>query len=105
MTVGNPCILFIYFFSYRKIGHGSLPYNSQPLLPESVARSPGKYGKLIKNFCLIIQHIFIVKYKFLYFQILAGYPTMASHMDMVVTNTVLWQIETVIEIEIVLSYF
>ncbi|XDV44828.1 hypothetical protein PO909_013064 [Leuciscus waleckii] len=26
-----------------KYGHGSLPYNSQPLLPESVAKSPGKY--------------------------------------------------------------
>ncbi|XP_039547026.1 calymmin isoform X17 [Pimephales promelas] len=29
--------------AFGKYGHGSLPYNSQPLLPESVARSSGKY--------------------------------------------------------------
>ncbi len=45
--------VFIYLiplYTNPKIGYGSLPYNSQPSLPESVAKSPGKYGELIKHF-------------------------------------------------------
>lgn len=49
----NTYCLFLYLtplYSDPKIGYGSLPYNSQPLLPESVAKSSGKYGELIKHF-------------------------------------------------------